>query len=198
MQCELLGATAIEYVPQLIELLTGLSGRPGVQSHHRETLIKSQASPFTELHLVQQASDGQPLTGDRSFELSERAVRRRLCKLASAQRLLQNLTCQRPLCSWEVCHEGIPVRGKGFVDLPAVVRSRTSATCQGAHSLSFWTHLGFSVSYELVKKGFTFTIFYDDHELQVRAHASWQTIGQADIICQPVSWSELDNNPDDL
>lgn len=133
MQCELLGATAIEYVPQLIELLTGLSGRPGVQSHHREILIKSQASPFTELHLVQQASDGQPLTGD----------------------------------SWEVCHEGIPVRGKGFVDLPAVVRSRTSATCQGAHSLSFWTHLGFSVSYELVKKGFTFTIFYDDHELQV-------------------------------
>jgi len=66
-----------------------------------------------------------------------------------------------------VCHEGLLVRGKGFADLPAVVRSRTTAACQGRHSLSFWKHLGFSVSYELVKKGFSYTVYYDDFELEV-------------------------------
>ncbi|KAL0054740.1 hypothetical protein WJX82_001753 [Trebouxia sp. C0006] len=71
--------------------------------------------------------------------------------------------------SWEVCHEGLIVRGKGFADLPAVVRSRTTAACQGRHSLSFWKHLGFSVSYELVKKGFSYTVYYDDFELEARA-----------------------------
>ena len=66
-----------------------------------------------------------------------------------------------------MCHEGLLVRGKGFADLPAVVRSRTTAACQGSHSLSFWKHLGFSVSYELVKKGFSYLVCYDDFELEV-------------------------------
>ncbi len=66
-----------------------------------------------------------------------------------------------------MCHEGLIVRGKGFADLPAVVRSRTTAACQGHHSLSFWKHLGFKFSYELIKKGFSYLVYYDDFELEV-------------------------------
>ncbi|KAL0035169.1 hypothetical protein WJX79_004429 [Trebouxia sp. C0005] len=133
MQCELLGVTRREQVLQLAEQLTGLSGRPGRRVSYRDLLIRSQATPFTELHLVQHTLDDQAVTND----------------------------------SWEVCHEGLPVRGKGFADLPAVVRSRTTAACQGRHSLSFWKHLGFSVSYELVKKGFSYLVYSDDFELEV-------------------------------
>lgn len=66
-----------------------------------------------------------------------------------------------------VCHEGIPVRGKGFTDLPALVRSRTAATCAGAGSILFWTSLGFAVKYELVQEGQEFLICYGDHEITV-------------------------------
>lgn len=133
MQCELLGVTTREQIPQLAEVLTGLTGYPGAKINQRDVLIKSHASPFTELHLVQHISDEQSTSTD----------------------------------SWEVCHEGLPVRGKGFAELPSVVRSRTTATCHGGHSLSFWMHLGFSISYELVKKGFKYTVCYDEFELQV-------------------------------
>ncbi|KAL0036026.1 hypothetical protein WJX77_011686 [Trebouxia sp. C0004] len=133
MQCELLGVTKREQVLELAERLTGLSGRPGKKVSYRNLLIKSQATPFTELHLVQHTLDDQAVTND----------------------------------SWEVYHEGLLVRGKGFADLPAVVRSRTTAAYQGRHSLSLWKHLGFSVSYELVKKGFSYLVYYDDFELEV-------------------------------
>ena len=59
MQCELLGATEAEQVQVLIDLLTGLSGRPGTPIHQRELTIRSQVSPFTELKLVQQISEGK-------------------------------------------------------------------------------------------------------------------------------------------
>ena len=59
MHCELLGATEAEQVHVLVDLLTGLSGRPGAPIHQRELTIKSQVSPFTELKLVQQISEGK-------------------------------------------------------------------------------------------------------------------------------------------
>ena len=59
MQCELLGATEAKQVQVLVDLLTGLSGHPGAPIHQRELTIKSQASPFTELKLVQHISEGK-------------------------------------------------------------------------------------------------------------------------------------------
>lgn len=59
MQCELLGATEAEQVQILVDLLTGLSGRPGAPIYQRELTIRSQVSPFTELKLVQQISEGK-------------------------------------------------------------------------------------------------------------------------------------------
>jgi len=54
-------------VLQLAEQLTGLSGRPGRKVSHRDLLIRSQADPFTELHLVQHTLDDQAVTNDRCF-----------------------------------------------------------------------------------------------------------------------------------
>ncbi|KAL3149132.1 hypothetical protein ABBQ32_001970 [Trebouxia sp. C0010 RCD-2024] len=68
---------------------------------------------------------------------------------------------------WEICHDGIPVKGKGYAELPAVVRTRTKADVHGNHSLSFWIHLGFSVIYELRRKGFSYSVYHDGFELQV-------------------------------
>ncbi len=65
MQCELLGITGREQVLQLAELLTGLSGRPGKKVSYRDLLVKSQAAPFTELHLVQHTLADQAVTNDR-------------------------------------------------------------------------------------------------------------------------------------
>jgi len=67
MQCELLGVTGREQVLQLAERLTGLSGQPGRKVSYRDLMIKSQATPFTELHLVQHTLDDQAVTNDRCF-----------------------------------------------------------------------------------------------------------------------------------
>ena len=65
MQCELLGVTGREQVLQLAEQLAGLSGRPGKKVSYRDLLIRSQATPFTELHLVQHTLGDQAVTNDR-------------------------------------------------------------------------------------------------------------------------------------
>lgn len=81
---------------------------------------------------------------------------------------------------WEICHDGIPVKGKGYAELPAVVRTRTKADVHGNHSLSFWIHLGFSVIYELRRKGFSYSVYHDGFELQV--HPGMMAI----MICSKV------------
>lgn len=65
MQCELSGVTTCEQIPQLAEVLTGLAGYPGAKINQRDVLIKSHASPFTELHLVQHIFDEQSTSTDR-------------------------------------------------------------------------------------------------------------------------------------
>lgn len=59
MQCELLGVADAQHVQVLTDLLTGLSSHPGSQIHQQELTIKSQASPFTELKLLQQIPEGK-------------------------------------------------------------------------------------------------------------------------------------------
>lgn len=65
MQCELLGVAAREQVAPLIEVLIGLSGGPGLHIRQRELVVKSQASPFSELHLVQHTPDAAVPSNDR-------------------------------------------------------------------------------------------------------------------------------------
>ena len=161
MQCELLGAADAEHVQVLIDLLTGLSSHPGKQIHQQELTIKSQVSPFTELKLVQQITEGDT-AGPRRY-LGCLSCYQRVCCLSNVSWLTYR---------WEVCHDGIPVKGKGYAELPAVVRARTKAALQGSHSLSFWIHLGFSVIYELQRKGFLYDVYHDGFELQVHP-GSW-------------------------
>ena len=65
MQCELSGAVAIAHVSQITDLLIGLSGGAGAPIHYRDLSVRSQASPFTELHLVQHLSGTPSTTNDR-------------------------------------------------------------------------------------------------------------------------------------
>ena len=165
MQCELLGTAETEHVKALIALLTGLSGRSGTPIHRLELKIKSQVAPFTELKLLQQTTSGDTAYLDR-YRLELVAIQHTVSYTAGHVALAAHYH-DGCCCSWEICHEGIPVRGKGYAELPALVRSHTRASLHGAHSLSFWTHLGFSVSYELEVKGSCFLVCHDAHELQV-------------------------------
>ena len=158
MQCELLGAAKAEHVQVLIDLLTGLSGHPGKPINQQELTIKSRVNPFTELKLVRHMADGQTVGPRRYLD----------CTI-----LLPVYVYRYPVSAdwlafrWEISHDGIPVKGKGYAELPAVVRNRTKAALHGSHSLSFWIHLGFSVSYELSRKGFSYHVYHDGFELQV-------------------------------
>ena len=80
MQCELLGAVAVALVSQVTDLLIGLSGGAGAPVHYRDLLVRSQTSPFTELHLVQHLS-GTPSTGSLFMPIPES------CKLCRAMQL---------------------------------------------------------------------------------------------------------------
>lgn len=53
MQCELLGAVQKQGVDQLLAVLVGLSGKPGLHIYVREVVLRADTSPFTELHLIQ-------------------------------------------------------------------------------------------------------------------------------------------------
>lgn len=66
MQCELLGAVPERQVDQLLEILTGLSGRSGTHTHIREVVLKGQTNPFTELRLSQNViTAGDPGSNSR-------------------------------------------------------------------------------------------------------------------------------------
>lgn len=73
MHCELRGAAEAEQVQVLTDLLTGLSGHPGAPVHQRELTIRSQVSPFTELKLVQQISEGEA-DGHKWYTCSQLAL----------------------------------------------------------------------------------------------------------------------------
>lgn len=60
------------------------------------------------------------------------------------------------------------MKGKGFAELPAVVRSLTAAHCVSANCISFWTSLGFAIKYEIIKEGQEFHICHSKHEITVK------------------------------
>jgi hypothetical protein len=66
------------------------------------------------------------------------------------------------------------MRGAGAERLPAVVREHVTPTsCWSDQAPAFWTAMGASVEYEVVREGQVYTCNHDGYEMQVGGSMQW-------------------------
>ncbi len=54
---------------------------------------------------------------------------------------------------WTLVHEGTPMRGPAYSELPATVRELSSSSLYGEHALQSLHTLGIKVEYSITRKG---------------------------------------------
>lgn len=68
---------------------------------------------------------------------------------------------------WWACQYGLPLRGKSNISLPATVRSVVRGECSGEDVPGFWRALGFSLRYEMLKRGHSYEVHHGGHCVEV-------------------------------
>eukprot|EP00884_Botryococcus_braunii_P003476 jgi/Botrbrau1/13129/Bobra.0187s0084.1 len=142
-ECRAVSAVELMAMSAVEELLTGLAGQSGTPLHLHEVVMRMHRE------------GGQ-------------AEVRLLRNVAAEEKLHPDPLDPASAHTWLVRHEGLPVRGKGLAELPASVRSVVEVGFSGGDVRLFWGGLGFFLNHELVKKGFSWSVPWGSHTLQVR------------------------------
>ena len=78
----------------------------------------------------------------------------------------------QPLCRSKVRLEGTPLRGKGGQALPVLVTPLNESQVAAGDALSFWQSLGYTVSFELTRRGRHAAFTFQGLPLQVSMQPS--------------------------
>ena len=89
--------------------------------------------------------------------------------------------------------EGTPLRGKGGQELPVLVTPVTESQVSAGDALAFWLSLGYTVSFELVRRGRQASFTFQGLHLQVCSHLApckhrlswlqWMMLSKKNEIC---------------
>lgn len=140
-ECKAVSVVSADNAPQLLQLLEGLSGQPGLRLLAHVMWLKG------------------PIIDKMPPKLQ--LTRSLIC--APEKESSEVNTCG----SWTVRQEGLPMRGRGVSDLAATVRSVTLVYCNGSDVPKFWHGMGFSTSHEVLQDGHVFTLCLNGMRIKV-------------------------------